>query len=497
LSVVERAEFKPESADVGASVTAKRGLGRGWMVRRALALSDVICLSVAFAISSLLSKHSADVIAPRVEVLIFVVTLPVWIVLAQLLGLYGRDEQLADHSTADEVTGVIHLVTLGTWGLFVATWALGLEPQIARLATMWALAVVLVPAGRVVTRSLCRRSGAYVQRAVVVGAGHVGQLVARKLQHHPEYGIELVGFVDHQPRTRRTDIGDVPVLGAVDDLDTIISDGGIDRVIVAFSGEGDAKTMSLVRALEDKNLIVDVVPRLFEVVSPRAGIHSVEGLALITLPRVRLSRTARTVKRLFDLIVASSMLVVTAPLFAYAAIRVKRDSPGSVLFRQTRLGLDATPFTTLKFRTMKIGAGDEAHRDYIRQTMSPEALPNGNGMYKLDREESVTPFGNWLRRTSIDELPQLINVVRGEMSLVGPRPCIPYETENFQPHHFERFLVPPGITGLWQVTARASSTFGEALDMDVAYVRGWSLGLDLRLLFRTPFALVRQRKSTA
>jgi lipopolysaccharide/colanic/teichoic acid biosynthesis glycosyltransferase len=129
--------------------------------------------------------------------------------------------------------------------------------------------------------------------------------------------------------------------------------------------------------------------------------------------------------------------------------------------------------------------------------MSSGALVGGNGMYKLERDEAVTRFGSWLRRTSLDELPQLINVLRGEMSLVGPRPCIPYETENFGPHHFERFLVQPGVTGLWQVTACAQSTFGEALDMDVAYVRGWSLGLDFRLLFRTPFALLRQRKSTA
>ena len=128
--------------------------------------------------------------------------------------------------------------------------------------------------------------------------------------------------------------------------------------------------------------------------------------------------------------------------------------------------------------------------------MSSQAELGSSGMYKLDREESVTAFGRWLRKTSIDELPQLVNVLRGQMSLVGPRPCIPYETENFEPHHFERFLVPQGITGHWQVAARSSSTFGEALEMDVAYARGWSIGFDLRLLFRTPFAIIRQRRAT-
>jgi exopolysaccharide production protein ExoY len=129
--------------------------------------------------------------------------------------------------------------------------------------------------------------------------------------------------------------------------------------------------------------------------------------------------------------------------------------------------------------------------------MHASAVANEDGLYKLRREDSITQFGRWLRKTSLDELPQLWNVLCGDMSLVGPRPCIPYETENFEVHHFERFSVPQGITGLWQVTARANSTYGESLDMDVAYARGWSLGLDLRLLLRTPLQVIRQRSATA
>ncbi len=154
-------------------------------------------------------------------------------------------------------------------------------------------------------------------------------------------------------------------------------------------------------------------------------------------------------------------------------------------------------FTVLKFRTMRLGADDAQHREYIKATMSSNAPAGENGLYKLDRREDITPSGRWLRKTSLDELPQLVNVLLGNMSLVGPRPCLSYETEHFLPHHFERFDVPPGITGLWQVTARASSSFGEALEMDVAYARNCSLGLDLRLLFRTPVAILRQKAATA
>src|SRR5205085_12596039 len=148
-------------------------------------------------------------------------------------------------------------------------------------------------------------------------------------------------------------------------------------------------------------------------------------------------------------------------------------------------GENMNEFTVLKFRTMKVDTPEDAHREYIKAVMDTTASPQSNGLYKLEQADSVTSVGRWLRRTSLDELPQLLNVLRGDMSLVGPRPAIPYEKEHFAPHHFERFLVPPGLTGLWQVTARGHSTFGGAREMDVAYAGGCSLGLGLRLLCRT------------
>jgi lipopolysaccharide/colanic/teichoic acid biosynthesis glycosyltransferase len=177
------------------------------------------------------------------------------------------------------------------------------------------------------------------------------------------------------------------------------------------------------------------------------------------------------------------------------AFLIRRDSRGPIFFRQTRVGMDLHEFTLLKFRTMYEGTDEAPHREYIKQIMRSDALPGSNNLYKLDRDDSITRVGRWLRKTSLDELPQLINVLRGEMSLVGPRPLIPYELELFSPHQFERFLVPAGLTGLWQVEARAHTTFGEALDLDVAYARGWSLGLDLRLLLRTPLVIFRKRET--
>jgi exopolysaccharide biosynthesis polyprenyl glycosylphosphotransferase len=474
---------------------------RGWLVRRLLTAVDMTGLSVAFILSSVLfadANRVGDHLSTGIETVIFILTLPLWAAFAKVLGLYERDDGRADHSTADEAFGVVSLVTFGTWVVFIGGWATkAAQPELDRLTSFWAFALVLLLAGRVAARSVVRQMPGYVQTAVVVGAGHVGQLVVRKIQQHPEYGIKLAGFVDEDPRERRTDIGDLPVLGGIGDLFELVSTHEIDRVIVAFSGEAEERTMSLVRSLRDEDVLVDVVPRLYELVGPRADVHLIEGLPLLTVPPARLSTTSLRAKRVIDIAGALVLLLVTAPFFLLAAIRIRRESEGPVFFRQTRLGANMKPFTALKFRSMTLGVSETEHREYIRQTMTSSATLGANGTYKLERETVITPFGRFLRKTSLDELPQLINVLRGEMSLVGPRPCIPYETEFFQPHHFDRFLVPQGITGLWQVAARARSSFGEALEMDVAYVRGWSLGLDLRLILRTPFALFRQRKATA
>jgi exopolysaccharide biosynthesis polyprenyl glycosylphosphotransferase len=324
---------------------------------------------------------------------------------------------------------------------------------------------------------------------VIVGAGDVGQLVARKLRQHPEYGIDLLGFVDAAPREMRGDLDGVQVLGPTERLLDLARRRDVERVIVAFSSENDGTLATLIGALKALDVQIDVVPRLFDVVGPNVAVHSVEGLPLVGLPASKLFPFSRSLKRALDLVAASLLLVLVAPLFAYIALRVKLDSPGPVFFRQKRLGLHMREFEALKFRTMYVGVDQDAHREYIASTMTTAALPNENGLYKLERSNDVTRFGRGLRRTSLDELPNLVNVLRGEMSLVGPRPCLQYETDLFEPHHFERFLVPAGLTGLWQVTARAHSTFREALDLDVTYARNWSLGLDLMLLLKTPFAL--------
>ena len=446
-----------------------------------LAAGDATSLFLAFLITVGIDGGTPFSLTVGAVVL-FTPVLAAWIFAARLCGHYERHP---NQTTSNELMTVFNLATGGTWLVFVASRLGGLDWSVTAVITFWAMAVGLVTADRMTTRAVIRRSAAYAENAVIVGAGTVGQLVGRKLRHHPELGLRLIGFVDSSPKAMRTDLDDVPVLGEPEEIADIVRRHDVQRVIVSFSNDGHNLQLELIRALQDLEVRIDLVPRLFEAIGPTVGMYAVEGLPLVGLPTANRRRPALVAKRMVDIVVSASALVALSPLFLWIALRIKMGSPGPVFFRQPRLGQDRRAFIMLKFRTMVDGADDAPHRKYVREIMDPTVAPRGNNLYKLDRADEVTRVGTWLRRTSLDELPQLINVLRGEMSLVGPRPCIPYEVELYDPRHFDRFTVAAGMTGLWQLTARGHSTLKEALDLDAIYARNWSLRLDLHLLTRT------------
>ncbi len=204
----------------------------------------------------------------------------------------------------------------------------------------------------------------------------------------------------------------------------------------------------------------------------------------------------RASKRIFDLVVASVLIVCLLPVFFFCAVLVWRSSPGPVLFRQPRIGAKGREFTFLKFRSMRVDADPSIHREYVAKFINGEAEQHkaGNGsMFKLVADPRVTRAGQFLRKTSLDELPQLFNVVRGNMSLVGPRPPIPYELENYRPEHYRRLAVKPGITGLWQISGRSHTTFEEMIALDLEYIRRASLLTDLSVLIKTLPVVLNQR----
>jgi exopolysaccharide biosynthesis polyprenyl glycosylphosphotransferase len=466
---------------------------RGWLVRRLLLVADVVGLIAAFLLAELIVNYhgGGSALESRVEVLVFVLTIPGWIVIAKLYGLYDRDEERTDNSTTDDFAGLFHMITVSAW-LF---WAFSrttkiTDPTPTELMLFWLAAIVFVSVGRAVARAIARRHVLYLQNTVIVGAGTVGQLIAKKLLQHPEYGINLVGFVDAETMTRRADLEHLPLLGTPERLPSIIRVFDVERVIVAFSAEAYATTLDRIRELKDHEVQVDIVPRFFEVVGPGVGIHTIEGLPLIGLPPSRLPQSSQLLKRAMDLSLACIGAIVLAPLYFAIALAIKLDSRGPVFFRQVRMGSNERTFRIWKFRTMRVDA--EARKHELAHLNKHARSGDEPRMFKITDDPRITRVGRVLRRFSLDELPQLFNVIRGEMSLVGPRPLVLDEDQHVASWRRRRLDLKPGMTGLWQVLGRDEIPFEEMVRLDYLYVMGWSAWHDMRLLLKTIPAVTRR-----
>ncbi len=463
---------------------ARRTTGRGWLVRRMLLASDLVGLTLAFFTAELVYQHQAKVDTFRApeEFLLFALSLPLWVLAAKLYGLYDRDEERVDHSTADEILGVFHLITVGTWVLYAAAYlTMFAHPQLPKLLTFWVAAAVGIPVLRAGARAAARQTDQYTQNTLIVGSDDVAQEIAHKLLKHPEYGINLLGFVDSSVGLPEPVFGGLSVVGDLHDLPELIGRLDVGRVIVAFSAHDRDDIVDAARRLNDLDVQVDIVPRFFDMLSPSVDMHSVEGVPLIGVRALHLSRSSAFVKRSFDIVGATAALIVFAPLLAIAAIAVKLDSSGPVLFKQLRMGGGDNPFRIMKLRTMVADAESQ------KPALAHLNKHNGNDsrMFKIDDDPRTTRVGAFLRRYSIDELPQLWNVLRGQMSLVGPRPLILEEDRFVSQWRRRRLSLKPGITGLWQVLGRDTISFEDMVRLDYVYVTSWSLGGDLRLLLRT------------
>jgi exopolysaccharide biosynthesis polyprenyl glycosylphosphotransferase len=469
---------------------------RGWLLRRMLLAADLVGLLSALLLAELLApaRGSADAYSPQLEVLAFLATIPAWVVITKLYSLYDRDDERPNHSTADEFGAIFHMVTVCTWLVTLVTYATGIaHPSASKLAVFWGAAIVFVCVARAAARTLARRSTAYIQNTVIVGAGDVGQLLAKRFLNHPEYGMNLVGFVDAKPKKRPRDLENVALLGDTGRLAAIVRYLDVERVVVAFSNDTHEETLELLRSLEDLNVQIDIVPRLFEFVGPGLEIHTVGGLPLIGLPPLRLSRSSRLLKRTTDLALTLPALAVLAPVFALLALLIKLDSPGPVFFRQVRMGAAGRTFRIFKFRSMYVDAEERKHEvAHLNRHLAPGGDPR---MFKIVGDPRVTRVGRRLRRFSLDELPQLLNVFAGQMSLVGPRPLILDEDQHVERWARQRLNLKPGVTGLWQVLGRSEIPFAEMVRLDYLYVTRWSLMGDLRLMALTIPALCR--RSTA
>jgi exopolysaccharide biosynthesis polyprenyl glycosylphosphotransferase len=474
---------------------------RGWLVRRALLAADVCGLILAFVTTELLlgspdGSGSFQQLAAIGEVAIFALTLPLWILLAKLYGLYDRDEERPAHTTVDDLSGVVHLTTIGLWSVTVGAWLTHLiAPDFAKLVFFWILAVTFIVLARCVARATVRRTAAYRQRTLIVGADRSARLLTEKLSRHPESGIDVIACLSEQPNDR---LDGIPVVGAPEDLLSIVSELDIERVIFARLDEAEVST--IIRPLRSTDVQVDMVVCPLEAVAPDTRVHMLDGIPILGVSSARLSHSSVVLKRTMDIALSGIALVLLSPVLAVIALLIKLDSRGPVLYRHDRIGRDRQPFRLLKFRTMQAEycrgngyGGEEAEQEFARLMDDPARRQEFESSYKLLKDPRVTRIGTFLRRTSLDELPQLFNVLRGDLSLVGPRPIVAAEVGRYGSDAAAVLSLRPGVTGYWQVSGRSDTSYAERIRLDTAYASNWSLQLDLSILLHTVRVLFLSR----
>jgi exopolysaccharide biosynthesis polyprenyl glycosylphosphotransferase len=460
--------------------------GRTWILIAADAVALALALGITYSVAEALA--SPAIIAPLWLILVLAaVVLPVWVIIFTAYNLYERQNRSISLATFDEVGELFHALVAGSLFFLILSQVLrrimGAEvyfPVEAAMFTATALPLVLLLRGSV--RTWLLPAIMHPRRTLIVGTGEVAQMVERKIHSHPEYRLELVGFVDEEPHGH----GSAPLVGRPAELTRLVDELEIDWVILAFSQSSYEETLDLLRAARRPDVHLSIVPRFFEVFASNATIQELEGMPIVNLPPMRLSRSVRLTKRVVDVTVAGLGLLLLAPALAVIAAAVKLDSRGPVFFRQERHGRGGSIFRIVKFRTMQVGAEDE------RPALAPLNELEG-ALFKMKDDPRITRVGGLLRRTSIDELPQLWNVLKGEMSLVGPRPFVVHESSQITGWASRRLDITPGITGVWQVLGRTDLPYEEMVKLDYIYVTNWSLWWDFKILGQTiPVVLSRK-----
>lgn len=418
------------------------------------------------------------------------VVVPLWLCLLGISGLYDPDRLSWG---LPEPGRIIRSISFGVVVLILATFLAKL-PGLSRAWTLllWLLTILAVMMGRVCVSywfTRMHRRGRYTKATLVVGSNSESTDIVRVLRANVDAGLVPLGVVaSSQAERLELDFSsaDTPMLGAARDILRIVDEYQADVIVIASSAFDHEVLARIIAELRTTDVDVHVSSGLFEVLSSRVLVSEIAGVPLITIKGISLSRGNLLVKRVFDLVVASLIVVIGLPLWALIAAGIKVTSAGPVFYAQERIGRRGQSFKMLKFRSMHQDA--DARRDDLEQ-----ANEASGPLFKMRDDPRVTTIGKWLRKYSLDEFPQLINVLRGEMSLVGPRPPLPVEVGRYTTKDWRRLEVVPGMTGLWQVSGRSSLTFDEMVSLDLFYIENWSVTLDLTLLARTVPAVLFAR----
>ncbi len=413
-------------------------------------------------------------------------TTVLWPLTAFSIGLYRSDQLSTWASAVSEVPRAVVALMLITWPLFGVASALGLERVVELTFLTVAGIAILTGVARTAARAGLHRAPDLRQRTLILGSGFVAGQVVEKLNNNTQFGLLPVGIVDDEVHNAGSP--DLPWLGRFADLEPIIEAQQIDRVIIAFSKASHEQLLASIRACRDAGVSVDVVPRLFEFLDGVRALDQVGGLPLLSIGSPILTSTSVAAKRVLDVIGSLGLIVLFSPVMFATAIAIRLESRGPIFFRQPRAGRGNSSFQLIKFRSMYIDA-EQRKAEMERLNEASDGV-----MFKIRKDPRVTRVGRFIRRFSIDEMPQLFNVLRGEMSLVGPRPLIFPETAALEKDwHLRRLELRPGLTGPWQVYGRSQSPFQEMVRFDYQYVAGWSLARDIEILLATLPAVISGR----
>lgn len=450
------------------------GVRRDRVFSKLLVVADLASATVGLAVIAIVGGGSI----PNTSLL----TLPLITLFARMTGHYGRDELVLRKSTLEELPALLTLAGANAiaWSLITYLAHVKSSLQGAGVPVLWASTVAALVVARVLARKLAEFV-APAERVLIVGNAAARARLADSLATDPAARLEIVGFLPlENERRQEADWGARSRRRrnrSFDDLASVVRELDVHRVFLIPTHADGEQILEAVRRTTSLGIKVSLVPRLFEVVGSTVAFDTVGGVTVLGIRQPGLSRGARAIKRSMDIVGSAIGLAVWAPAGVIVAIAIKLDSTGPVFFRQKRIGRDGQIFEILKFRSMVDGA--EARRDAL------ESMNESVGTFKLTADPRVTRVGRLLRRTSIDELPQLMNVLKGDMSLVGPRPLVIAEDELVEGRHRDRLHLTPGITGPWQVLGPVRPPLSEMVKTDYLYTINWSLWVDIKLLLRT------------
>jgi exopolysaccharide biosynthesis polyprenyl glycosylphosphotransferase len=454
----------------------------------AVAVMDVLLINVAFAIAYWM-RYSRQWFA-SVDEAYFVpyrsfipISLALTILLLFIYMLGGLYKQPRGSSWFDEVYGLMTGTATGII-LMVFVIVFLFRPFLySRLIFFYAgvLITILLGLSRVAKRMVryqLRKRGLGVDRLLIVGAGEVGRTVMRNVVAQPSWGYHVVGFADDDPEKGSTDIGRFKALGSTTNIPRLVKELAIDEVIITLPWMYHRKIVSIVAQCEREKVRVRIIPDIFQMTLSHLDVEDLGGIPMIGVREISISGSQRFLKRATDVVISLALVILLAPFFLLLSLIIRLDSPGPPIFRQIRVGKDERLFACFKFRSMYQDADRKKEELLDRNEVD-------GPVFKIRQDPRITPVGRFLRRSSMDELPQLLNVLMGHMSLVGPRPAIPSEVQRYQPWHKRRLEVAPGMTGLWQVSGRSELTFDEMVLLDLYYIENWSPALDLQIMVRT------------